>query len=369
VTGQAALDPNTGTYAFLGPRRRAGKMNEYSLFMQDSWRATPALTINAGMRWDVQMPFSPVNDVMTTVTIADICGRSGLGNGGTYSKCNFYAPGATDGKYPEFTQFKKGNLGYNTDWNNIAPNIGVAWRPNVQSGWLRGLLGDPELATLRGGYSIAYERQGMAVFTGQFGPNPGSTLSLTRNDSTGLGQGPTRRGRFCCGKPTGCTTRPSRRLRPSRFWPERIGPIVFTMPEDVILNTRRAFSVSTTTLTGYSSSLGVPEGRYFAPANSADCIQLKTGDCAPRTLMVRAPFFSRFDIGVTKKFPIHGNVNFELRADVLNAFDNMNFNVTDASRTPGSGASIFQSGSAYSDLSNVFDPGGRLGQLVFRLNW
>jgi hypothetical protein len=144
---------------------------------------------------------------------------------------------------------------------------------------------------------------------------------------------------------------------------------VFTMPEDVILNTRRAFSVSTTTLDGYSSSLGVPEGRYFAPANSADCIQLKTGDCAPRTLMVRAPFFSRFDIGVTKKFPIHGNVNFELRADVLNVFDNINFNVTDGSRTPGSGASIFQSGNAYSDLSNVFDPGGRLGQLVFRLNW
>ena len=26
--------------------------------------------------------------------------------------------------------------------------------------------------------------------------------------------------------------------------------------------------------------LGVPEGRYFAPANTADCIQLKAGDCA-----------------------------------------------------------------------------------------
>ena len=54
---------------------------------------------------------------------------------------------------------------------------------------------------------------------------------------------------------------------------------VFTMPDDVILNTRRAFSVSTTNPSGYSD-LGVPEGRYFAPANSADCIQLKAGDCA-----------------------------------------------------------------------------------------
>ena len=189
VTGQAALDPNTEEYTFLGPRRRAGNMNEYSLFLQDSWRATPALTINAGLRWDLQMPFTPVNDVMTTVTLADICGVSGLGSGGTYDKCNFYAPGATGGKFPEFSQFKTGNRGYDTDWNNVAPNVGVAWRPNVQGGWLRGLLGDPDQATLRAGYAIAYERQGMAVFTGQYGPNPGSTLSLTRNNSTGLGQG------------------------------------------------------------------------------------------------------------------------------------------------------------------------------------
>jgi hypothetical protein len=52
---------------------------------------------------------------------------------------------------------------------------------------------------------------------------------------------------------------------------------IFTMPDDVILNTRRAFSVSTTSPSGYSD-LGAPEGRYFAPANSADCIQLKLQD-------------------------------------------------------------------------------------------
>lgn len=688
VTGQAALDPATNKYAAFAPRKRAGKMNEYSLFMQDSWRTTPTLTINAGARWDVQMPFSPVNDVMTTVTMADICGVSGLGKGGTYSKCNFSAPGSTGGKYPEFSQFKKGNLGYDTDWNNIAPNIGIAWRPNVQHGWLRALLGDPEQATLRGGYSVAYERQGLAVFTGQFGPNPGATLSLTRDINTGLGQGAdapwpvlardtsrlftapfpetpsypiraranradsiegfapdivvaaartwtigiqrslsrdtaleiryvgtrgvdqwselnwnerniiengfidefklamanlkannasgitNRSGSFAYfGQGTGTFPLPiylaylngsrnandptaytggsntwtnttlaqrfvgvnpqpggtgtansaadldgtlSRRQNalaaglPANFfvvnpdannvnvydsgafsdyhaaqievrrrlsrglqvngsyqyalesgssflgfhfgrimnptsdqvrhafktqwdWTLPVGhgqryganmnPIlngilggwqfngvgrvqarmvnfgnvrlvgmtakdvqklykfdiridpatglktVFTMPEDVILNTRRAFSVSTTTLNGYSTSLGVPEGRYFAPANSESCIQLKSGDCADRYLLIRAPFFTRFDIGVTKKFPIHGSTNFELRADVLNLFDNINFNVTDNSRTPGTGSGIFQSGNAYADLSNTFDPGGRLGQLVFRLNW
>jgi hypothetical protein len=48
----------------------------------------------------------------------------------------------------------------------------------------------------------------------------------------------------------------------------------YMMPDDVILNTRRAFNTSPTSPTGYSD-LGVPEGRYFAPANSENCIELQ----------------------------------------------------------------------------------------------
>jgi len=49
-----------------------------------------------------------------------------------------------------------------------------------------GTLMGPEQATLRGGYSVAYERQGLLVFTGVYGANPGSTLSLTRSEGNGL---------------------------------------------------------------------------------------------------------------------------------------------------------------------------------------
>jgi hypothetical protein len=147
------------------------------------------------------------------------------------------------------------------------------------------------------------------------------------------------------------------------------------LPEDVILNTRRAYNTNPTSPTGYSD-LGVPEGRYLAPPNSADCIQLKAGDCAPRTTMVRAPFFTRVDIGVTKKFQIAGSVNFEFRVDVLNLFDNVNFSpiftpAAEQANAQGAGpaATIFQVTSAYRDADNTFDPGGRLGQLVFRINW
>ena len=186
VTGLAALDPETNTYVNFGRRRRAGNLDVYSMFAQDSWRLTPTLTLNAGVRWDVQMPFTPSNDTMTTAALADICGVSGIGSGGIYNACNFYDPGASGGKVPEFVQLTSGTRGYNIDWNNIAPNVGFAWRPEVDTGIFRFLLGDPEQATVRGGYAEAFERQGIGGFTGVYGPNPGSTLSLTRNVSTGL---------------------------------------------------------------------------------------------------------------------------------------------------------------------------------------
>ena len=153
-----------------------------------------------------------------------------------------------------------------------------------------------------------------------------------------------------------------------RILPDTLNPgreIVTMLPEDIILNTRRAYSLSITNPTGYSD-LGVPEGRYIAPANSESCIQLKAGDCAPNSVLVRAPWFTRVDVGLTKKFVASSRLNFELRLDILNLFDNINFTPV---ANPGGGENIFRVTSAYQDSDNTFDPGGRLGQIVWRINW
>ncbi|MGE5359538.1 MAG: carboxypeptidase regulatory-like domain-containing protein [Bacteroidales bacterium] len=143
---------------------------------------------------------------------------------------------------------------------------------------------------------------------------------------------------------------------------------VYMLPEDVRLNTRRAFSTSTTSATGYSTSLGppAPGSQYIAPANSQDCVQVRAGDCAPRTLLIRTPWFFRVDIGATKRFPIQGSMNIEVAFQMLNLFDNVNFNPV---ANPGSASSIFQVTSGYTDPSNTYDPGGRLGQIMIRFNW
>ena len=57
---------------------------------------------------------------------------------------------------------------------------------------------------------------------------------------------------------------------------------------------------------------------------------------------------------------------------MLNVFDNINFNPVDLDDNPqaaATSADLFQVTSAYRDPSNTYDPGGRLGQIMFRINW
>ncbi len=56
------------------PVRRRRSMNSFDLYAQDSWRVTPTLTLNYGLRWDVQLPFTPVTNTWSTTTLADLCG-------------------------------------------------------------------------------------------------------------------------------------------------------------------------------------------------------------------------------------------------------------------------------------------------------
>ena len=127
----------------------------------------------------------PLNDSFSMSSFADLCGRSGLGDGPGGRGCNLFKPGTLTGTVPQYVQYDSGNPGYDTDWNNFAPNVGVAWRPNVQGGWLRTLLGDPEQATIRAGYSLAFMRERMDRFTGLYSANPGAAINANRTGNQG----------------------------------------------------------------------------------------------------------------------------------------------------------------------------------------
>jgi hypothetical protein len=152
---------------------------------------------------------------------------------------------------------------------------------------------------------------------------------------------------------------------------------VFYLPQDIIDNTIRAFNVSATTASGYPEPGGVPQaptGRYIRPANGPGCIESFGGECGTNNMVLYGPRFTRFDLSVVKKFRFTENVNFEFRAEFLNAFNNINFLVggaaNDVNNIGGLGGLTFgQTTNAYQDTSTTNDPGGRLIQFVARINF
>ena len=103
------------------------------------------------------------------------------------------------------------------------------------------------------------------------------------------------------------------------------GKQVYMLPQDVIDNTILAFNVSPTR---DRLRRRTPTGRYFAPANGPDCIEIArraTGAAAARSLIINGPPFQQHDIRFSKRTRIVGTANLEFAAQMLNAFNHANF--------------------------------------------
>jgi Carboxypeptidase regulatory-like domain/TonB-dependent Receptor Plug Domain len=150
------------------------------------------------------------------------------------------------------------------------------------------------------------------------------------------------------------------------------GKLVYMLPQDIIDNTVRAWDVSATRQTGYGDR-GAPTGRYIAPANGPDCIELAQtfpatgyGDCGVRELVVTGPTLVRFDLSAAKRVPIAGRVNFEFRAEMLNAFNTPWFEAVTGLDNEDEATETY----ANPDEFRVTDAqSGRIIQFVFRVNW
>jgi outer membrane receptor protein involved in Fe transport len=108
--------------------------NIVSLYVQDTWEATPNLTLTFGLRWDPLLPESDHNGIGVRYDAASF-------TAGTKSRVFTNAP-------PGFFYF--GDKGIpkaftDRDWNNFAPRLGAAWHP------------DPN-TVIRGSYGIFYSQ-------------------------------------------------------------------------------------------------------------------------------------------------------------------------------------------------------------------
>ena len=150
---------------------------------------------------------------------------------------------------------------------------------------------------------------------------------------------------------------------------------VYMLPQPVVDETVKAFSVSATSPTGYGA-LGAPSGKYFAPANGLDCIEIAMsnannqttgiGNCGERSLVVTGPMFKWVDLSVAKMIPVVGRTRLEFRVEMLNAFDWVNFVPVAGIGATGINASDFE----VTTLNTVHGSNfGRVVQIVSRFSW
>ena len=177
INASALLNENTLEYTYLGANVQRGRQREFGFFAQDAWRVNPNLTLTGGLRWEVQLPFQAKTAVYSQTTFNELFGISGPGN--------LFKPGTQTGKVTEFTQFSAATNSYNVDYNNFAPSLGFAWTPRPSGGVLNKVLGDGGQTVFRGGYSVAFVREGLNVFTSILGSNPGLSIVANRNLALG----------------------------------------------------------------------------------------------------------------------------------------------------------------------------------------
>ena len=175
ITRLAALSETTNKYTLQGDYTSRGQQTEYGIYGQDTWRIRPNLTLTGGLRWEVQGPFTSLNNTLTQTSFAGLFGESGEGN--------LFKPGTLTGTPTTYTQFQQGSSTWKTQYGNFAPSFGFSWSPNFTNGMLRKLTGDSGQTVLRGGFSMAYVREGTNTFLSIMAANPGQTISATQNIS------------------------------------------------------------------------------------------------------------------------------------------------------------------------------------------
>ena len=154
------------------------------LYAQDSWKVTPNFTVNLGLRYEVSMPWYDTQGRLNTIipgvqsTIFPTAPKGWLVPGD---------PGVPSTITP-------------TDWNNLAPRVGLAYSPNTSGGFLGKVLGGPGKTSIRAAFGQYFQAQenlgnfgvmGDAPY-GQYWQSPLPTMFdtpfQTRSDGTSQGQ-------------------------------------------------------------------------------------------------------------------------------------------------------------------------------------
>ncbi|HTI38652.1 MAG TPA: carboxypeptidase regulatory-like domain-containing protein [Vicinamibacterales bacterium] len=133
-----------------GPGQESVDGRSMSLFVQDDWRKSAGLTFSLGLRYELLWPFTETHGQLVNLDVApDFTAAVPVVSGGT---------GPFTGPFP---------VGLiQTDTNNLAPRLGVAWR--IKPGMV-----------LRGGYGISYNSGTYSTIARQMASQPPFAVTST----------------------------------------------------------------------------------------------------------------------------------------------------------------------------------------------
>jgi hypothetical protein len=109
-------------------------------FIQDSWKATPDLTLNLGLRWEVSMPWYDTQGKIQTWVKGE--------------QSTVFPLSPTGLVYPGDPGIPKTLAP--TRYNNFGPRLGLAYSPSFNDGVLGKVFGGPGKTSIRASYGMYY---------------------------------------------------------------------------------------------------------------------------------------------------------------------------------------------------------------------
>ena len=112
----------------------------FGLYAQDSWRVTPSLTFNYGLRWDVSTSWWEAKNQLETIIPGE--------------QSRVFPTAPTGWVFPGDPNVPSTLAP--TRYNDFAPRIGLAYSPSKDTGPLHWLLGGSGQSSIRAGYGLFY---------------------------------------------------------------------------------------------------------------------------------------------------------------------------------------------------------------------
>ena len=141
------------------PVSRTFGAEQFELYLQDTWRVQPGLTVTAGLRWSIMPPVREVNGLQVSITPGldqYIAHRLDLAANGrpTRDAGPIGFVGVDD---------PQGGPLWATHYKNFSPRLAVAYSPDFGDGFLGKLFGGLGRTSIRAGAGIFYSSFGMGM--------------------------------------------------------------------------------------------------------------------------------------------------------------------------------------------------------------